>query len=510
MTVRIKSASIVGVQAHEVGVETHVISALRKFSLVGLPDGVVREAKDRVRCAIENSGYSFPNGEVVVNLSPAALPKSGAGFDLAVALGVIGVAGHFDIEYAQSFFVYGELALDGRLESVPGALSVARLASRMGVDYVMLPSASARAAAYVDGITILRVDSLVEAVAILQKKLSPRIQRKTSVTGVRSTCDFSDVVGQMGVKRALEVSAGGGHNLLMIGPPGSGKSMMARRLPSIMPEMTAQEILEVSEIYSSSRMSESRGSSELVRTRPFRSPHHSMSVASLLGGGSQPMPGEISLAHRGVLFLDEILEIRRQALEGLREPLEDRRVSIARVAHRVVYPADFILLAAMNPCPCGKRGSYEGKRAQVSRCHCSALAIQRYVSKISGPICDRIDLQVWVPAVPIDSLHGLPADDQTDVMRERVSRARKAQLERYQDESKLNIHMSTKEIREHCVLESTAERPIKQAAEDNRMSARAYTRLLKVARTIADLDGASRIGIQHVSEALAYRVKELA
>lgn len=510
MTVKVRSASIIGVQAHEVGVETHVISALRKFSLVGLPDGVVKEAKYRVRCAVENSGFSFPNGEVVVNLSPAALPKRGAGFDLAVALGVLGVSCSFDSEYAASFLMYGELALDGRLEPVPGALSVARLASRLGIRHVMLPAESACAAAHVGGVRIVVVDSLLEAAAVLRKECEPRLREARVVSGVKSSCDYSDVVGQQGVKRAMEVSAAGGHNLLMIGPPGSGKSMMARRLPSIMPEMSSQEILEVSEIYASHRNHQAHSTEELVRTRPFRSPHHSMSVASLLGGGSVPMPGEISLAHRGVLFLDEIVEIRREALEGLREPLEEKRVTISRVAHRITYPADFILVAAMNPCPCGKRGTYRGRRAQVSRCQCSPLAVQRYLSKISGPICDRIDLQVWVPAVPIDSLNGLPADDQTEEMRHRVSCAREVQRERYQEEGRLNIHMGTEDIRRHCVLDTNVEAPIRQAAEESRMSARAYTRLLKVARTIADLQGEKRILLQHVSEALAYRVHDVA
>ncbi|MCB0324887.1 MAG: YifB family Mg chelatase-like AAA ATPase, partial [Bdellovibrionales bacterium] len=380
------STALIGIDAVRVEVEAQVISALKRFAIVGLPDGVVREAKDRVRCAIQNSGLSFPDHEVIVSLAPASLPKFGARFDLAIALSVLAADGQLDPHSLRGKLILGELALDGRLKPVPGDLASAIELRRTGGGELLLPYENASFAATVEGISVIGMTSLLEAVSYLQKRMPPRpLPPLAPRRGPRAgEITFRDVVGQHAAKRALEVAAAGGHNLLMVGPPGAGKSMLAQRVNSILPPLTNAELLEVQKIYSAGKHQQLYNEDSAHGYRPFRAPHHTLSTAGLIGGGSNPLPGEVSLAHCGVLFLDEFAEMRRDSLESLREPLETGRVSISRAKLRVSFPANFILIAAMNPCPCGKRGSQpKGSRAQ---CVCAPVAVQRYQSKLSGPI----------------------------------------------------------------------------------------------------------------------------
>lgn len=503
---RVRSAALFGVDAQEVSVEAQIAGALRRFAVVGLPDSVLRESKDRVRCAIENSGFSFPHHEVIVNLAPASLPKAGAGFDLPIALSILAADRQLRSELLEQTLIIGELGLDGEIKSVPGALATAALARKLGLRAVLVSPHAAEEAALVSGVEVIAVARLEEAVALLAGNISSaeRIVRRSETATVQiQSPGFGDVVGQHAVKRALEIVAAGAHNLLMVGPPGSGKSMLAGRLTSILPPLSLSETIEVSKVYSAVAAAGQPGfgkRTRVIRTRPFRAPHHTASSVGLIGGGSMPVPGEISLAHTGVLFLDEFPEFRRDVLEALRQPLEAKRITVSRAKLRLNFPADFILLAAMNPCPCGMRGTGAG------RCTCSENEIRRYAGKLSGPVLDRIDLQVFVPPVPVMELQAKLAGDPTPQMRARVLAARKIQHARYQSDARTNSHIGTRELRDFCALSSEGETLMRRAAERMQLSARGYTRMLRLARTIADLEGVDRIEIPHLTEALSYRM----
>ncbi len=510
---KVLSATCFGLDVVPVEVEAQIFSALRRFALVGLPDGVLRESKDRVRCAIENSGFGFPNSEVIVSLAPAALPKFGASFDLAVALSVLAADGQVKHAVLESVLVLGELSLDGSIKPVPGVLSICLQAKKNRITRVIIPALNAREASLIEGVAVYPVSHLTECVSFLNghqtiEAVVPRALEEVSSQGEQSLAaqqTFGDVVGQYAAKRAMQIVAAGGHNLLMVGPPGAGKSMLAMRLPSIMPPLTRDEAVEITRIYSTLigraafRDYSGKEHSSLIQQRPFRAPHHTISAAGLIGGGSEPLPGEISLSHRGVLFLDELPEFKRDALEALRQPLESGRVLISRSRFHVQFPSRFLLVAAMNPCPCGRRGTGYGD------CKCSPLALQRYQMKISGPLLDRIDLQLSIAAVPVASLQAPLQKDPTAEMAFLVNKARSIQRQRFKKQ-KLNSQMSSAEIKTYCTLFPEAVSFLEKAASKLVMSARAYQRILKVSRTIADLEGQESISKEHIAEAVSYRL----
>lgn len=488
MVAKTFSTTIVGIDAFPVEIEAQARGGKNDvFRIVGLPDGVLRESRERVRCAITNSGFWIPSGELVVSLAPADLPKTGSGFELAIALAILAASEQIDSSRFQELLFIGELALDGRLKPVPGLLATAilcrtkkrSLIAPLGANLGVIPQVDIRVA-----------ENLKEVVGYLIGKCGlGRAEQRVAVRKKR--VGFGDVKGQHLAKRALEIGAAGGHNLLMVGPPGSGKSMLAERLPSILPELSAEEYLEVLRIQ---ECSEGKGLRLDELNRPFRAPHHTTSLAGLVGGGMGPRPGEISLAHHGVLFLDELPEFRRDALESLRQPLESRRVTVSRANLRLTFPADFTLVAAMNACPCGKRGG----RGEL--CNCLPPQIKKYLSRISGPILDRIDLQLWVSPVESDKLFGVSEPDDTLLILGRVERAHKLQRER--NKGKLNSR--TGDLEQY--LEDSAKSILRTAVEKLSLSARAYTRSLRVSRTISDLAGCDSIRSEHVAEALSYRI----
>lgn len=507
LVAKARTTALFGIDAFPVSVEAQIIGSLRRFSIVGLPDSALRESKDRVRCAIENSGFGFPPREVIVSLAPAALPKFGAGFDFAIALSILAADGQVDPTGLRHKFFIGELALDGGVSSAPGALAAANyLKNRGRGGSLVVSQKDADEAALIEGVQVFGVQSLLEAIAFLNgnAELSPTKAPHGARERRYPGQGFGDVVGQHAAKRALEIVAAGGHNLLMVGPPGAGKSMLAQRISSILPPLTLDESIEQLRVRSALELTnpESTPSAQtgLVGYRPFRAPHHSASLAGLIGGGPHPVPGEISLAHRGVLFMDELPEFRRDVLEALRQPLESAEVVISRAKLRLRFPADFMLLAAMNPCPCGRKGSPE------QTCQCTLSQIQRYQAKLSGPLLDRIDIKVWVSAVPVMELARELPEDPTAGMHERVALARKIQQERFKDERKTNSRMSPAEVKEYCLLEPQAKSMLEKAATTMSLSARGYSRILKVGRTIADIGGSVAIEAPHVSEALSYRI----
>ena len=495
------SSSVIGIDAYIVEVEVDISRGLPTFSTVGLAEGAVRESKDRVKAALKNSGYHFPADRITVNLAPADIKKEGSGFDLPIAIGILTATGLIPHSALTNHLIIGELSLDGSIRPIKGALSMAIMAKEVGLKGIYLPSENAMEAGVVGEINVYPVNALSELVQSLNgiECLVP-IQIDTDSMGTQQNydIDFSDVRGQENVKRALEIAAAGGHNLLMIGPPGAGKTMLAQRLSTILPNLTFVESLETSKVYSvMGLMPKEKG---LITIRPFRAPHHTISDAGLIGGGQIPKPGEVSLSHNGVLFLDEMPEFKKNVLEVLRQPMENGLVTISRASSTVTYPANFILVGAMNPCPCGFFG--DPKR----ECTCSYREIQRYRARISGPLMDRIDIHIDVPSVPFKDLTGTSQGQSSFDISRRAIKARKIQENRFH-KSKIhtNAMMNSRQIRKFCQIDEKSNSLLEMAMEKFGLSARALSRILKISRTIADLAGSQNIEQIHIAEAIQYR-----
>ncbi len=502
MVIRVASAGVLGVDAFLVWVEVDTARGLSQFTVVGLPEAAVRESQVRVRSAIRQSGEPFPDGRVVVNLAPADVRKGGTAYDLPLSIGLLAGRSEARAARVDEALFYGELGLDGEVRRVSGVLPVALLARELGYARIVVPAANVAEAAVVQGIAVNGVAHLRDLVAWLDGAVELAPARSTAEPAVGdSGIDLADVRGQHMAKRAIELAAAGGHNLLMHGSPGSGKTMLARRLVTILPTMSLPEQIETTKIYSVADLLPQ--DSGLIRQRPFRAPHHTVSDVALAGGGSFPRPGEVSLAHNGVLFLDELPEFRRQALEVLRQPLEDRQVTVARARSRVTFPASFMLVAAMNPCPCGYL------KDPRHPCQCSAQAVQRYRARISGPLLDRIDLHVEVRSLPLRDLLGQQPEESSATVRARVDAARARQQHRFRGTPvRCNAEMGPREIARLCRLDGAAKALLARAVDKLGLSARAYHRILKLGRTLADLAGAEALSIEHVEEAIRYRAPD--